>query len=71
MHMEKVCQRWKPHTPESNDECVHYSDLSDHQLKTFLNQHQEQLERNANFGVYFAIIAAIIFVLMAMESLSS
>ena len=66
----KVCQRCKLHTPESNDECVHCSKLSDHQLKQFISQHQEQLEGNANLGVYFAIIAAIIFTLMVLGSLN-
>lgn len=64
----RVCTRCELHTLEKSSECVHCSGLSDNELRSFREQHEGELDANANLGKYFALIAAAIAILMFLAS---
>jgi hypothetical protein len=66
----KVCPRCKLQTPEEQSDCIHCTGLSETQLQSLIEEHQNQLEGNAKLGRVFLLAAAVLFALLFLGALN-
>ena len=62
------CSRCTLNYPLREKKCVHCGDLNDQQLVSLLDRVEKDREGNRQLGSYFAIAAAVLFIVLVLMS---
>ena len=65
----KKCKRCGLRYPAKEDSCSHCTGLTDKEVEELKDQYQNERAGNANLGVLFLFVAALIAVAMVIASL--